>query len=860
MKTFTLGIAVLLSSTFLVRAASPITSGVATITVTNDGSGKIVGPVSAATIATANGFGGSATNASLVNGISGPVSIHGTGVQTNSPGNYSISGGGGTNGGLPGDGVFIKTNSLTQLTINTNANSQATAWVLQLALASIQSNTFFVSFTNVSGPVSGIGATTNNGTNLIVWQTNAPAGSTNGLAPLTNGIFSGASNAATGLPLADTSVTNGLASTGFVNTSIASANTNQVYLNVLLYGAVADGMTDNTIVLSNLFSTNNSSWYFPPGHYLSQELMITNGVAIQMAPGALLVYAMNAWNTNIFIREMLNTNITLVNFAIDGQQYPNIAAGTNTWFGWDGGSWALHPFTLSEIFRFQYWNPNGLRHGLQVNIDQVGECRNVSVKGFNGCGVLPLSIGGSVDYVYPKLEFTSANIQSNFMGLYCVEPNTVPGYITNWQTNYVPNAQTPEYEHFAQFSIQGNVVGMDFYAANSVIDNSHLVDNYIGALDNAPEIFNNHHGVISHCFFNHAVTIPLYLQGVLQSELIDGCYFAGNGDAIIGMDNCTGVTFQGCVFENTMYFRINQQQSVVNGRNFLLNNKYTGTWSNNIASNMLNDGSLLWQGNYSYDTAPDNDGSPLSQIGATNGPNTVFTNALSVSSTVTAASFIGSGHALTGVLTNLIASGPGSNNFDRASVTNLTVGGSLTIGPGSNYITGSLNVGGPFLVGSTISGNGSGISNAIILVSNYFNNWGTNAPSVVLTNTAGQPYVSNNIYTNTASWSGGTVTSGINVTGTTAGITNTNTVGFVGNGSGVTNLQYTSLTGAVWLNTASSPTTYNIAGPARLYITNASTVLLVVNGVTNTLIGTGTVSFPEKVEIDQIGTNYITSY
>jgi hypothetical protein len=81
-----------------------------------------------------------------------------------------------------------------------------------------------------------------------------------------------------------------------------------------------------------------------------------------------------------------------------------------------------------------------------------------------------------------------------------------------------------------------------------------------------------------------------------------------------------------------------------------------------------------------------------------------------------------------------------------------------------------------------------------------------------------------------------------------------------GNGSGLTNLQYTFLTGAVWLNTVTNPTTYNITGPARLYITNSSTVLLVANGTTNTLIGTGTVSFPEKVEIDQIGTNYISSY
>ncbi len=618
-----------------------------------------------------------------LNGDSGSITMHGPGIQTNGGGDFTISGGSGYNP----DGSTIITNGSGHLAVLTNTAGVLYNWLTNAA--SYFAATYSTNSTNFS---LGLGANDTNFARLI-----------------------------------------GTNSTNFTLAQLANANTNQVYLNVLLYGAVANGITDNTIVLSNLFSTNNSSWYFPVGSYLSQELMITNGVSIQMAPGASLVYALNAWNTNIFIREMLNTNITLVNFAIDGQQYPNTSAETNTWFGFDG-SWGSHPFTLSEIYHFMYWNPNGLRHGLQVNIDQVGECRNIFVKGFNGCGVLPLSIGGTGDYTYPKLEFTSANIQSNFMGLYCVEPYTLTGYITNWQTNYVPNAQTPEYEHFNQISIQGNVVGMDFYAANSVIDNSHLVNNYIGALENAPFGYNNEHGVISHCFFNHTLSIPLYLQGVTQSELIDGCYFAGNSNAVIGMDDCTGVTFQGCVFENTMYFRVNQQASVANGRNFLLNNKYTGTWSNNIASNMLNDGSLLWQGNYSYDTAPDNDGSPLSQIGATNGPNTVFTNALFVLNNLTASNFVGQ-----------IASG---------NVTNQ---------------------------------NGSRVA--------Y-----------------------------------------------------------------LTDVQYTALSGAIWLNTSSSPTTYNITGPARLYITNSSTVLLAGNGTTNTITGTGSPTAPEKVEIDQIGTNYISSY
>jgi hypothetical protein len=108
--------------------------------------------------------------------------------------------------------------------------------------------------------------------------------------------------------------------------------------------------------------------------------------------------------------------------------------------------------------------------------------------------------------------------------------------------------------------------------------------------------------------------------------------------------------------------------------------------------------------------------------------------------------------------------------------------------------------------------------------------------------------------------------SGASLTGLTAGQsgaqpTNSNLTKLGTNdGSGLTNVQYTSLSGAIWLNTSSSPTTYNITGPARLYITNSSTVLLAGNGTTNKITGTGSPTAPEKVEIDQIGTNYISSY
>jgi len=40
------------------------------------------------------GGGGAATNATLVNGVAGPLTIHGPGITTNSPGDYSFNGGG----------------------------------------------------------------------------------------------------------------------------------------------------------------------------------------------------------------------------------------------------------------------------------------------------------------------------------------------------------------------------------------------------------------------------------------------------------------------------------------------------------------------------------------------------------------------------------------------------------------------------------------------------------------------------------------------------------------------------------------------------------------------------------------------
>jgi hypothetical protein len=67
---------------------------------------------------------------------------------------------------------------------------------------------------------------------------------------------------------------------------------------------------------------------------------------------------------------------------------------------------------------------------------------------------------------------------------------------------------------------------------------------------------------------------------------------------------------------------------------------------------------------------------------------------------------------------------------------------------------------------------GNVLTNLAIPYTNYFNNWGTNAGMFLLTNTIGQLYISNNVYTNVAS--GGGASAPIIVTNCWAATTNVN--------------------------------------------------------------------------------------
>ena len=143
----------------------------------------------------------------------------------------------------------------------------------------------------------------------------------------------------------------------------------QSCMNVLTAGVTNDGVTDVTVPLQNLLN-KGGAFYFPAGRYLAQELIITNNTTL-FGSGATLVYAGNSGNKNIFVRCLLNTNINIFNLDFDGGDYSDIT--TRTFQTYQGIQ------TFASPDQYFFWNPVGLRHGLQFNTEAGGTISGIGL-------------------------------------------------------------------------------------------------------------------------------------------------------------------------------------------------------------------------------------------------------------------------------------------------------------------------------------------------------------------------------------------------------------------------------------------------------------------------------------------------
>jgi hypothetical protein len=376
------------------------------------------------------------------------------------------------------------------------------------------------------------------------------------------------------------------------------------FINVLQNGVTNDGVTDNTTALQALLNKGGFI-YFPPGRYCAHELQVIGNTTLWGAGprASVLVYATDASSTNIFVRCGLNTNITIFNLGFDGGDYSDITTRT---FNNYGGSLAL---SFTNAPQMTYWNPYGLRHGLQINTTGGGVTEAITIYGFNGIGMLPVSQAGTLSYSATKTIITGVECYTNFCGLFSsANLNSQPGY-PNWIINYVADALVPEYTAYSAMNLHDNAIGMCFSAGNCTMMNSTISHNYFNQLDTFG--LNDHHGSISTCSYNHAIFFDIFILGAALGEQWDNCQFRGGVTAapeIIYLNDTAGMNFNNCSFDAFAFTNTASTPSGVNSFRF---NTYFGTWANQTFST---DGQLLYDGNHSANVAGDTDGQPLTLV------------------------------------------------------------------------------------------------------------------------------------------------------------------------------------------------------------------------------------------------------
>ena len=404
------------------------------------------------------------------------------------------------------------------------------------------------------------------------------------------------------------SITTNILNMYVLNGTATNANNLPWYQNVMTAGVgiMNDGVTDVTTPLQALLNSGGS-FYFPPGKYLAKELYLTNNTSL-LGLGATLVYSTNAACTNIFVTCGLNTNISISGLAFDGGNYSNIYSRTfNTYLGAQ---------TFANPSQFLYWNPLGLRHGLQVNIIGQGRFNNIKIIGFSGCGFIPVSSMDNLSYTEVHAQIDGIDCFSNFCGFWS---SSLAGrgdgyYNVNWLNHYINTLGylSPEYQTYSHLNLNGNTIGLNNVAGNDAFVCSVIANNYIGELDSYG--VNEHHGLINSVLYNHNMSGSLLVYGSTAGEQIINCQFRGGGGGQgITLNSCQGWSIDNCAFDSLCF--TNTAGSPVQ-QNFFRNNVYWGVWTNLSFST---DGNLIYYGNVCATNKYDNDGQPLTLAAIGNG-------------------------------------------------------------------------------------------------------------------------------------------------------------------------------------------------------------------------------------------------
>ncbi len=482
----------------------------------------------------------------------------------------------------------VLTNNATRGTVNLNSLSLA---------GSISSDNAHI-FTDGSGNLTAsslTGSITASGGNVV---TNNQTGVTLGgsFSGAYSGAYSGAltnATAASGTNNA-VSVSSGIVTVQFNTNLPASSGGGVTWLVATNYNIVPNGVTDNTTNMQS-FLNNAGALYFPKGNYLAQELWITNNTRI-VGDGAVWIYATNAANTNIFVKCMLNTNISIEGITFDGQINPS---KTTNFITYSGTNNILQNLGGSKMI---YWNPTGFRGGLEVNGHGRGSFKNLTLRNFSRSGFI---VYGSQSSTYSmsvdKAEINNVNCYNNFVGVYAsgiMSLDNAPYNVLGWYTNEVPGCLPPEYVTLTGLNCYNNTVGAQIDAGNIIVQGSTFNRNIFNIMQLGG--VNPCHGTFTGCLFNHADNYAFYSYNNQSGELIAGCQFRSGATEAIYLSACAGYVFQNCQFNYLTITNVNSYP----GDNYFINNTFDSAWS---SVNLSTDGHLIHFHNRRFYNGNDSD-------------------------------------------------------------------------------------------------------------------------------------------------------------------------------------------------------------------------------------------------------------
>jgi hypothetical protein len=272
--------------------------------------------------------------------------------------------------------------------------------------------------------------------------------------------------------------------------------------NVKFYGAVGDGIVDDTVSIQACITANTQRIYFPMGTYrITGELVINNKLNFQIESQNAILMQDHA-NVNLYCLKITNCRNPVFSGRITLQSNRN------------PGDMVANIITV------------GCGKGIYIFQCRCGGFNNINILG-------PFLIGMDLynqDLTHEKqnlqgLVVTNCNIGINMFG---------------------------EYYTIVDGTINYNRTGVQILGGNNCVQSSGLTFNRIGiyVLGNSG---NSDHGKITSCTINHNRSCGIFIKNTLRSYHVTGCSIWGNVDYTFNQPLISGTEI---LAATTSYFNI----------------------------------------------------------------------------------------------------------------------------------------------------------------------------------------------------------------------------------------------------------------------------------------------------------------